>query len=227
MNAPLHVAIIPDGNRRWAKAKGLAATAGHEKSSQYPKLKSLLNAAKEMGVKYLSAWAFSTENWKRSEAENTFLFKLLRGFLSSLKDDAVKEGVRVRWRGRRDRVPKDIAEQLVQLEDLTKDCEQITFQLCLDYGGRDELVRAINKAVAQGKDVTEESFRELLDEDETPDPDLIIRTSGEKRLSGFMPWQATYAELYFTDKHFPDFGPDDLKNAIKDFMDRHRRFGAG
>ncbi|MBR9700616.1 di-trans,poly-cis-decaprenylcistransferase [Candidatus Woesearchaeota archaeon] len=226
-DVPKHIAIIPDGNRRWAKDKGLAATKGHEHSAQYDKLKALLVKAHNLGISYLSLWAFSTENWKRSEPEKTVLFRLLGEVIDNLKNEAVEENIRFRWLGRRDRVPDNLKAQLEELESLTSDCTGLGLQICFDYGGRDEILRAVNKAVKEGKEVTEKSFSALLDTADIPDPDIIIRTSGEQRVSGFMPWQATYAELYFSPKHFPDFGPDDLQEAVEKFSSRERRFGGG
>lgn len=218
----LHVAIIPDGNRRWAKAKGLAATQGHREAVAKNRMADFLRKAKELNIETVSVWLFSTENWKRPERERVALFALLQEKGRQLKEIASDEHVRVQWKGRRDRVPSDLKEELITTEQETEGNSSLVFNMCIDYGGRDEIVRAVNEAVKQGKPVTEESFNQFFDSGE---PDLIIRTSGEQRLSGFMPWQGTYAELYFTEKHFPDFGPDDLAAAVDDFKQRHRRFG--
>jgi len=221
----MHVAIIPDGNRRWAKKRGLAATQGHLAAVKGGRTHSFLKKAKELNVAQVSLWVFSTDNWKRSKIERNELFKILLQEIKELHRIAAEKNIRVRWLGRRDRAPESVFEALKNIEEETKDNTALSVQLCFDYGGRDELLRAINQAVKKGEEVTEETFSQLLDTNDIPDPDLIIRTSGEQRLSGFFPWQGTYAELYFTKKHFPDFGPDDLTEAVEQFRSRQRRFG--
>lgn len=222
-----HLAIIPDGNRRWATSQGLSVSAGHEISARYERLKELLETAREEDVEYFSLWAFSTENWKRSESERKILFMLLRGVLKRLINDAVPNGIRFRWLGRRDRIPGNLVSLLEELETLTKDCNKMNLQLCLDYGGRDELVRAVNLAVVDGTQMTEQTFGNLLDTQGVPDPDIVIRTGGEKRLSGFMSYQAAYAELFFQEKFFPEFTAEDLKGIITEYKSRDRRYGGG
>lgn len=221
----LHVAIIPDGNRRWAKKNALNITAGHERVAQYEHLKQFLLEAKRIGVQYLSFWAFSTENWKRPVAEQKVLFELLDRVITEMRNDISKEQICFRWIGRRDRIPKNLQEKMELLEQESQTHNGLILQLCLDYGGRDEIVRAVNKAIEQGTIVTEETFMHLLDTTDTPDPDLIIRTSGEKRLSGFMPFQGVYAELAFVDKFFPDFTPQDFSHTVEEFRTRERRMG--
>ena len=221
----MHVAIIPDGNRRWAKAKGLAATQGYSEAIKGDRMQQFLQEGKKLGLDCVSLWVFSTENWKRPEAEKKVLFGLFSERISELATVAQEEHVRIRWLGRRDRIAGELKSALERVEEETKDNDSLTFCLVLDYGGRDEIVRAVNKAVSAGEAVTEDSFNELLDTQDLPDPDLIIRTSGEHRLSGLFPWQGTYAELCFVEKHFPDFGPEDLAEAVNDFHDRQRRFG--
>ncbi len=222
-NIPQHIAIIPDGNRRWAKDKGLPAVEGHRKSAQ--NFEDILMKAKELGIKCVSAWSFSTENWKRSEEEIGFLFDLLRSMFKRYKKRFLEEEVRFVHLGRKDRVPKDVKDIIEDLEESTKNNSKLTIALGLDYGGHDELVRAVKKLLSKGLEVTEENIEKCLDTAGLPPLDLIIRTSGEKRLSGFMSWQNAYAELYFYDKHFPDFGPEELEKAIKDYAQRNRRFG--
>ncbi len=223
---PQHIAIIPDGNRRWAVSNGLAKTEGHRKPAARDNLYSLFTVAKELGVRYLTFWAFSTENWKRPGKEVKVLFDILEGLCDQLQDDAVKNKIKFRHLGRKDRLPKHIVKKLTALEESTKDYSDFYVQLCLDYGGRDEIARAVNKMLKEGvQEVHEEDIARYLDSADIPDPDLIIRTSGEQRTSGFMPYQSTYAELYFCDKHFPDFSPDDLRDAVKTFGTRKRRFG--
>jgi undecaprenyl diphosphate synthase len=224
-NGPRHVVIIPDGNRRWAKKKGFDEIEGHKKSGAYDNLKMLLNKAKDLKIKYLTLWGFSTENWKRSKREVNALFKLMNGLLARIEEDVVKEKIRFRHLGRKDRLPSEMIEIIKRLEEKTKNFKEFNLQICLDYGGRDELVRAVNKAVKSGVDINEKNLGGCMDSAGIPDPDLIIRTSGEKRLSGFMPFQSVYSEFYFTDVHFPDFKPEHLREAVDEFKNRRRRIG--
>ncbi len=221
---PVHVAIIPDGNRRWAKEKGLHAWEGHIRSKD--NLNSIFQEAKSLGVRYLTIWAFSTENWSRSSSEVTKLFSLLEESINGFRKLALENKIRFRHLGRRDRFPKRLMHAIGKLEDETKDFSDYNVQICLDYGGRDEVLRAVNKMLRSGlTEIKEDDLTKHLDSADIPDPDLIIRTSGEKRVSGFMPFQATYAELYFTDVNFPDFGPEHLRKAVEDYSRRKRRFG--
>jgi len=226
-SVPKHIVVIPDGNRRWAKAKLLKPWEGHIKAGSYENLFPLFKKARELGVRYVSMWGFSTENWRRSKKEIDILMRL---FLKTIRDFAKefhKEKIRFRHLGRRDRIPKELVSEMEKLEEDTKSYDGFNFQLCLDYGGRDEIVRAVNKVLGLGKKkITESEFSEFLDTADLPEPDLIIRTGGEKRLSGMMPFQSVYAELYFVDKYFPDFTPNDLEIAIKDFSNRKRNFGS-
>ena len=226
LNIPKHIAVIPDGNRRWAKLRGQAANFGHYQSANYENLKSLFNEAKNLGVKYFSIWGFSTENWKRNDNEIKNIFDLVSDFVDKYKQDLHKDKIRFRHIGRKERLPKKLSKKLIDLEKQTKNYNEFNVQLYLDYGGRDELLRAINKLLkSKTKKINEEEFKKYLDTNSIPDPDLIIRTSGEYRLSGFMPFQSTYSELYFTDKHFPDFNTAELRKAIQEFSKRKRRFG--
>ncbi len=225
-DTPRHIAVIPDGNRRWAKQKGLDELEGHKKAGAYENLKSLLDEARKLGVLYFTIWAFSTENWKRSKREVEELFKVITGLLEQIEGDLVRDKIRFRHIGRRDRLPEKLTLIIEHLEDATKEFNSFNLQICLDYGGRDEIVRAINKAIKSGTtEVLEEELANYLDSAGVPDPDLIIRTSGEYRMSGFMPFQSTYSEFYFTDVHFPDFGPAQLREAVDSFTKRKRRFG--
>jgi len=225
-NIPQHVAIIPDGNRRWAKSKGLKASYGYVKSGEYEHLKSLILESRKLGVKYLSLWAFSTENWSRPEKEREILFKLILDVIDKFKKDALKDKIRLRFIGRRERLPKEMSSKLLRLEKETKNFNSFTIVLCLDYGGRDEILRVVNKIIkSRIKRVDEKKFSKLLDTSGIPDVDLIIRTAGEKRTSGFMPFQSIYSELYFAEPCFPDFNRKELKKAIKDFEKRKRNFG--
>ncbi len=222
---PLHVAIIPDGNRRWARERGLAEVKGHEDSTRRDRLIELFEEARAMGVKYLSLWGFSTENWNRSKIEKRFLFKLVGKTVEQLRDYAVEKKVRFRHIGRRDRLPRALVESLERLEKDTEKFDSMNVQLFLDYGGRDEILRAVEKAKLAGEILNENNFMNYLDTSGLPEPELIIRTGGEKRLSGFMSFQSIYSELYFTDSYFPDFGTEEFRKAINWFSSRERRFG--
>ncbi len=221
---PLHVAIIPDGNRRWAKEKKLEAVAGHQRSGD--KVISILEEAKNLGIKYITLWGFSTENWQRDKKEIDFLFKLLEKGVQDIIKYSKKNNVRFRHIGRKDRLPRNLVRELEKAEKETRNFSELYVQACLDYGGRDEIVRAVNNIIRNGvKEVDEKRILEFLDFADIPDPDLIIRTSGEYRTSGFMPFQSSYSELYFTKTKFPDFSAKDLKKAIKEFSKRKRNFG--
>ena len=174
----------------------------------------------------MSIWGFSTDNWKRSKQEQEEIFNLISSGAEKFIKDAQKNKIRFRHIGRKDRLPKKLLSLLEKLEEMTKDYTGFSVQLCLDYGGRDEIIRSINKLLkSKTKKIDEKDFEKYLDTNDLPDPDLIIRTSGEKRTSGFMPYQGTYAELYFSDLYFPDFGPKELRKAVKEFGRRNRRFG--
>lgn len=220
---PTHIAIIPDGNRRWAKSKGLPPQAGHKKGVEI--IESLVRTTRDLGIKYLTGWAFSTENWKREQKENDNLFNLLRIFTKRYKKFVEKEKIRFIHLGRKDRLPKDIIKIINEMEESTKSFTRFTTAIGLDYGGHDELLRTIEKLKSQNLEFTKENIEKNLDTALLPKPDLIIRTSGEQRLSGFMSWQCAYAEFYFAKVHFPDFGPEELKNAVKNYMLRNRTFG--
>lgn len=225
---PRHVVVIPDGNRRWAKQKGLEPSLGHYTSASFQHLKELFQEARNLGVKYLSLWGFSTENWKRNQHEINAIFDLISKNIGQFREEAHATKIRFRHLGRKDRLPKYLLRELEKLEEETKNYTEFNVQLCLDYGGRDELLRAVDSMIKNGeREISEEKFEKYLDSYGIPDPDLIIRTSGEQRLSGFMPFQAVYAELYFSQKHFPDFDGRELRKAVVDYGNRQRRFGAG
>jgi len=225
-NVPKNIAIIPDGNRRWAKGQGLHSEFGHYKAGSIDNILSLLNEADKLGVRYISFWGFSTENWKRSEIEREAIFNLILEIVAVLRKDAISHNFRFRHIGRKDRLPKNLLKALKEIEEDSKDNTGLTVQLCLDYGGKDEIIRAINKILKSGKKrISENDLSSALDTNGIPEVDLIIRTSGEQRTSGFMPYQAGYAELYFTEKHFPDFKKEDLRKAVEWYGDRERRFG--
>lgn len=225
---PRHIAIIPDGNRRWAKEKGLGISEGHRKAASKENIIALLDEARNLGVKYLTFWVFSTENWNRDSKELKGLFGVILRSLKVLRDDALKNKVRFRHLGRKDRLSKNLVKFIEKLEKDTEKFDEFNFQMCLDYGGRDEITRAMNKMLKAGvQEITEDDIGMYLDSYGVPDPDLIIRTSGEKRMSGFMSFQSAYAEFYFTDLHFPDFGPKELRKAVEEFGRRRRTFGGG
>ncbi|NMB70409.1 di-trans,poly-cis-decaprenylcistransferase [candidate division WWE3 bacterium] len=220
---PTHVAIIPDGNRRWATQHGLPTLEGHRQGAL--NFEKLLDAAKDIGIKAVSGWFFSTENWRRTEDENKYLFDLARQLTKQYKQKVLKENIRFIHLGRKDRIPEDIVKELVDLEEKTKHINDFIVGVAMDYGGHDELIRTMEKLKAGNLLPTVENIEKNLDTQNMPMPDLIIRTGGELRLSGFMSWQAEYAELYFSKLYFPDFGPEQLKEAVADFSNRDRRFG--
>ncbi len=224
LEVPKHIAIIMDGNGRWAKDKGKKRTFGHKSGSDT--LKEVARAASDMGVKYLTVYAFSTENWKRPEEEVSFLMGLLRQYLKESIKNAKKDNMRVRVLGRRDDLAEDIRQAIEKLESASEGFTGLNLQLAINYGGRDELVRAINKIVnEQEGPVTEEVIESYLDTAGIPDPELMIRTSGETRTSNFLLWQLAYTEFYFVDKHWPDFNEEDLIKAITAYNGIERRFG--
>jgi undecaprenyl diphosphate synthase len=222
-NIPFHIAIIPDGNRRWAKNRGLPTLEGHRQGAL--NFEKLLDEAKNLGVHAVSGWFFSTENWKRTAEENTYLFNLARELVKQYKEKVLRDGIRFVHLGRKDRIPADIMAEINDLEEKSKHITEFVVGIAMDYGGHDELIRCYEKLNSQGLAPTIENIEANLDTKDMPMPDLIIRTGGEKRLSGFMSWQAEYSEFYFSDAFFPDFGPEQLKLAVEDFGKRDRRFG--
>lgn len=223
---PEHVAIIMDGNRRWAKAKGLPAIAGHAYAVEKT-VEALIERAGELGVKYLTMWAFSTENWGRAEEEVTGLMNLFRKAIETKAGKFIEKGARLKLIGDMSRFSSDIQEGMrrVMLESEKNEKIQVTF--ALNYGGRDEIKRAVNRIIgeAAGEEVGIEDIEKYLDTTGMPDPDLIIRTGGDYRLSGFLMWQAAYSELYFTETLFPDFTPKKFDEAVEEYQSRQRRFG--
>lgn len=222
---PTHVAIIPDGNRRWAKRQGKEVHFGHYHAGSYAHMQSLLRGAQRAGVKCLSLWGFSTENWTRPEIERKAIFSLIEKSLSALEQDAHQYRIRFVHVGRKDRLPRSLVKGLYHIAEATKTYTDFTVVLCLDYGGIDELVRAARLLQKGKKQITESSLFEALDTAGLPKVDLVIRTSGEQRTSGFMPLQAAYAELYFSEKYFPDFSAKDFEDALREYGKRQRRFG--
>ena len=227
---PRHVAVIMDGNGRWAKAKGLPRKMGHVQGGK--NVEDLLYVCDDLGIKYFTVYAFSTENWKRSEDEVAALMTLLRSYLSSGFKKAAKNNVRIRIIGDRTRLAPDIQKLIEDLEEDSKNNTGLQFQIAINYGGRDEIVRMMRKTaedVKSGKvnpeDINEEFISNNLDTKDIPDPDLLIRTSGEQRLSNFLLWQIAYSEFYIADCHWPDFNKDELIKAIEEYNKRDRRFG--
>lgn len=224
--APEHIAIILDGNRRWAKQRGLPAQKGHY-YGLYKALWPVVLDAPSQGVKYLTAWGFSTENWNRSQQELDFLFALFERGIKNRISALNHANIRIQAIGQIDRLPASVQKVIANATERTKDNTGMVFTLALSYGGRAELTEATKKLVGKKpSEVTEEAISQALYDPSLPDVDLLIRTSGERRLSGFMPWQTKYAELYFTDTMWPDFRPADLAEAIHDFTQRQRRFGS-
>lgn len=230
LEIPTHVAIIMDGNGRWAKKRLLPRNMGHRQGAKV--LEQICRDAAELGIRYLTVYAFSTENWKRSTEEVTGIMNLLRNYLTNCVERASKDGLRIRMIGDRSALDADIVEMLEHAEQETAKYDKLDFAIALNYGGRDELRRAsvkLAKQVQQGvlspDQITEELISQTLDTAELPDPDLLIRTSGELRLSNYLIWQLAYTEFYFTDTLWPDFDMESLKEAVRYYNGRERRFG--
>lgn len=226
MNKLKHLAIIPDGNRRWAKEKGWTSLKGH--SAGRDKVKEIALASFNKGIEQVSIWVFSTENWKRTEKEVSYLMDLLFTAINTELHFYIEHDIKLRVIGRREGLSDRIKKAVQEAEEKTKNGTKGQFNLCLNYGGRAEVIDGIKKMVEEGVDVselTEESFSKYLLTGDNPPPDMIVRTSGEKRLSGFMSWMGSYAELRFIDKHWPDFSQSDIDDCIQDFESRQRRFG--
>jgi len=222
---PKHVAIIPDGNRRWAKKKGKSTAEGHRYAAQTT-LPNLINELIRLDIKYFTFWALSTENLVgRSKEELSHLFNLIRISLKSKYKEFKEKKIRLKIIGDLIKLPEDLQKEAYKITKETMNNKKITIVLGLNYGGRDEIIRSISKIKDQKSKITQESFSKYLDTSDIPDPDLIIRTGGEKRLSGFMLWQSEYSELYFSDLYFPDFTAKELEKAVKNYMERQRRFG--
>jgi undecaprenyl diphosphate synthase len=220
----LHLAIIPDGNRRWAKTKGLLPWKGHERSGG--NFGDIVEwCAKDGRTGTLTFWCFSTENWKRSPEEIEELMRLLEKYLTEQRERLIGNRIHLIRSGRGDRVPAKLLALIDEIDQETSGAPAMTLNLALDYGGKDEILRAV-RSVNDTKHITEETLRSHLDHPELPDIDLIIRTSGEQRTSNFFLWQTTYAEWVFLPVLFPDFSPEHLQKVLEDFGSRDRRFGA-
>lgn len=234
---PQHIAIIMDGNGRWAKSKGKKRTYGHKQGSET--LKQICKDAYHLGVKYVTVYAFSTENWKRPKEEVEYLMTLLRQFLKESIKNAKANNMRVRVIGRRDNLADDIIKAIHKMEEATKDYTGLNLQIALNYGGRDEILRGIKRSLIDivnsdnSKDdllneienLDEKKFSTYLDTKDIPDPELMIRTSGECRTSNYLIWQMAYTEFYFAECHWPEFNKKELEKAIAYYNNRDRRFG--
>lgn len=230
MKIPQHVAIILDGNGRWAKSKGMPRNYGHAQGSK--NVEKICEEAWRMGIKYLTVYAFSTENWNRPQSEVDALMTLLRNYMKTCLKTAAKNDMKIRVIGDKKPLDDDIKNRIAELEEATKNNGGLNFTIALNYGSRDEMIRAVRKMgqdCAEGKlnpeDITEEIFESYLDTAGIPDPDLLIRTSGEQRLSNYLLWQLAYTEFYFTDIPWPDFDKYELEKAIEQYNRRDRRFG--
>ncbi|QUH26317.1 isoprenyl transferase [Serpentinicella alkaliphila] len=223
---PRHISIIMDGNGRWAKAKKMPRALGHRAGVE--SLKNIVQTAGDIGIEYLSLFAFSTENWSRPEQEVSALMMLLKEFLRKEAMRLHKSNVKIMTIGNIEKFPEDIVNEINEVKELTKHNSKLHLIIALNYGGRDELIRAIKKIMSENNssdDINEELIQSHLDTKDIPDPDLLIRTSGEYRISNFMLWQTAYTEFWFTDTYWPDFTGQDLISAIEDYQKRDRRYG--
>lgn len=230
LNVPKHVAIILDGNGRWAKKRNMPRNYGHVQGSKT--VEQIIEDGYKMGIEYITVYAFSTENWKRSKDEVDALMKLLGKYLIDCIERSTKNNMQVRVIGDKTALDSKLVERINELEEATKDATGLKFTIAINYGGRDEIRRAVAKIaedvanqIIRPSDITEELISNKLDTAGLPDPDLLIRTSGEERLSNFLPWQLAYTEFYFTDVLWPDFNKEDLLTAIRYYNGRERRFG--
>ena len=220
---PAHIAIIMDGNGRWAKQRNLPRTSGHKEGLEVAK--KIVKAAKEVGVKYITLYTFSTENWKRTQEEVGYLMGLIKNHLRAEFKFYKENDIRVKHIGNLSGLPQDIQDEINSTIEECKDFNSLTVVLAINYGGKDEISRAINKAKSENKEIDESNFSEFFDLPEMPDVDLIIRTGGEKRLSNFLLWHGAYAELDFVDTLWPDYTEECFYQSIKEFQKRNRRFG--
>ena len=229
-NIPAHVAIILDGNGRWAKAKGMPRNYGHMQGAKA--VEDILVVARDMGIKYLTVYAFSTENWSRPEAEVSALMTILRNYLKTSIKKSMKNNVRCRVIGERSLLSEDIQKAIKELEDTTAGNTGLTFTIAINYGSRDEITRAVRKVAKRveageikAEDITEKDIAENLDTNFLPDPDLLIRTCNEQRISNYLLWQCAYTEFYFTPVAWPDFNKAELEKAVEAYAGRNRKFG--
>lgn len=230
MNNPQHVAIIMDGNGRWARKRGLPRIAGHRAGAK--SVKEAIQGARESGVKILTLYTFSTENWKRPKYEIAVLFKLLEDYIDKEAQDLNKNDIKLSVMGRIEGLPETVQKKLKDVAEKTKDNKSLTLNLALNYGSRSEIVDAVRRIIddcqsqrLRAEEIDEKTFSRYLYTKDIPDPDLLIRTSGEMRLSNFLLWQISYAELYVTKKLWPDFKKNDFKKAVEEYQKRQRRYG--
>lgn len=221
---PKHLAIIMDGNGTWAKKRGLNRNYGHRKGAVA--LKEIVIYASKIGIKYLTVFAFSTENWNRPQEEVDYLLKLPKDFLNDYQEMFSEYDLRLHWLGSKERLPQDVIEDIEHYEQKTKNNKGLNFIIAFNYGGRDEIINAVNSVLKDNvSDITEEEFSKYLYTKELPDVDLLIRTSNQIRISNFMLWKLAYSELYFTDVLWPDFQPKHLNLALEEYQRRERRYG--
>lgn len=220
---PKHIAIIMDGNGRWAKERGLKRTAGHEEGAKT--VREITTHCAKVGIEYLTLYAFSTENWSRPKLEVDFLMKLLEKYFKSELPVYLENNIRFRAIGDLTKFSKKLQTTIKNVEEKTKNCTALTQVLALNYGSRDEITRAVKKVVEKNLEMTEQNINQNLDTANIPDVDLLIRTSGEVRISNYLLWQSAYAEMFFTQTYWPEFTADELDDIISDFHKRERRFG--
>lgn len=218
-----HLGIIADGNRRWAKLQGLPTIEGHKKGLEA--IEKLVNAAAKTDIKFLSFYVFSTENWGRSKAEVSYIMKLAEGKILKYAEKLAKNNARVLILGSKDKLSPRLASMLERAEKITSDCTGITVCFCFNYGGEQEIADAANIAITADGEITPETIRKHLYHPEVPDVDMVVRSSGEERISGFMLWRAAYSELMFIKKYFPEMEEDDINKIIAEYEKRNRRFG--
>ena len=230
-NLPKHIAIIMDGNRRWAKAKGKPAGFGHKEGAKV--LEKIVRYANKIGIEHITVYAFSTENWKRAKEEVSTLMALFQSYLDDYSKRADSENIKVKIIGNRKGLSAKMISSIEKCMERTKNNTGIVFNIALNYGGREELLNVthqipedVKKGILQPEEITEKDIEKYLYTKGQPDPDLLIRTSGEKRLSNFLPWQLSYSEFLFIDKNWPDFTEEDLNYAIEEYQKRTRKFGA-
>jgi undecaprenyl diphosphate synthase len=222
-NLPVHIAIIMDGNGRWAKERNLKRTAGHEQGAET--VRKITEHCAQIGIKYLTLYAFSTENWSRPKLEVEYLMKLLEKYLKSELDIYLKNNIKFKAIGDISKFSKKLQQTIKDVQNKTAKATGLTQILALNYGSRDEITRAVKKLNEQNLDITEENIQSCLDTDGIPDVDILIRTSGEVRISNFLLWQIAYAEMYFTQTYWPEFTANELDDILLDFGNRERRFG--
>lgn len=225
-NIPQHVAIIMDGNGRWASARGLPRLAGHRAGTE--NLRTIIEASVEFGINYLTIFAFSTENWKRPQKEIQGLMRIFKNMLDRELQNLHENGVQLRHLGRLEKIDPQLQEKVLEAIELTKHNQRLVLNVAFNYGGRDEIIQAVKQLIQEGhqpEDIDPELFSRYLFTAHSPDPDLIIRTSGEFRCSNFLIWQGAYAEWYFTPTYWPDFGREEYLEAIRTYSERDRRFG--